>query len=128
MKLTRNGRVAVAGATVLLSLAAFQVPAQATVGALYGPSASCAGNGDYASGGDVAFPVSVTSGKRSCYYAEVRIKGFNPNTGVERWYYGQVSHYESYLNIANGDYLEAYQGRVANQAGDWGPWTNLVHL
>ena len=125
MSLTRNVKVGIAAASAAVALMAFQTPAEATVGAIYGPS--CAGNGDYISGGAYAFPSSVTSGVHSCYYAQARIKGFNPNTGVERWYYGQISHYESYVNVANGDYLEAYQGRVANSAGTWGAWTNLVH-
>lgn len=126
MRFRRNTKVTIVAVSTVAALIAMQTPAEATVGAIYGPS--CAGNGDYAPGGDVAFPVSVTPGKHSCYYAQVRIKGFNPNTGVERWYYGEISHYESYLNISNGDYLEAYQGRVGDYTGTFGAWTNLVHL
>ena len=126
MRLSRHGKVFTVSAVALGVLALSQAPAYASGTNLH--ASGCAGVGQHVSGNAAAFPSSQISGTPDCYYAEVRIEGFNWKTGKTTWYYGLISHYESHLTVDNGDYLEAYQGRVAPRSGDWGPWANLVEL
>jgi hypothetical protein len=126
MHLARHGKVFTVSAVALGVLVLSQAPAYATVTNLH--ASGCAGNGDHTNGSAAAFTNSQISGTPNCFYAEVRIEGFNWQTGKTTWYYGLISRYESALTVSNGDYIEAYQGRVAPRSGDWGPWTNLVAL